>query len=139
MYRRIDIAEVPLISGNLATGMQIEVIQDQLKLLLGKIEVHHRQWYAVEGEVPNRIPGIFPLVRHGNDIVIDHMEPALVPNRAARRAERVNPMLLQPLIRIEVEVLLGPEHSCQSLTQYVRCVLSERLGRKITVERICFL
>jgi len=64
LYRRVDIAEVPLIGRDLPGWMQVRLAQQQIELLLGEIGVDGRQRESVKGEVPRGEPGIFPLVRH---------------------------------------------------------------------------
>ena len=48
------------------------------RLLLGEINVHQRQGDGVEGQVPDCVPGVLPLVRHGDDVRVVHVEPVLV-------------------------------------------------------------
>ena len=43
VHRRVDVAEVPLVRGNLAVRMDVEVPQHQQQLLFGEIEIHQRQ------------------------------------------------------------------------------------------------
>src|SRR5580704_16549530 len=52
MHRRIYVAEVPLIRGNLSTWMQVDCFGHQLQLLLGEIEIDQGERQRVEGEVP---------------------------------------------------------------------------------------
>ena len=68
VHRRIHIAEVPLVGGNLPIGVGIETAQHQQQLLLGEIEIHERQGKRVESQVPGGIPGVLPLVRHRDHV-----------------------------------------------------------------------
>ena len=106
VHRGIHIAEVPLVGGNLPIGVGIETAQHQQQLLLGEIEVDQRQGDRVEGQVPGRIPRVFPLVRHRNDVGVQHVKPVGIAHAAAAGwHERMTVVLLKPSIQIEV---VGP-------------------------------
>ncbi len=77
--RRVHVAEVPLVGGHLAVGVQVGAPQHQLHLLLGEVGVHDRERQRVEGQVPGRVPGILPLVGHRDDVLVQHVEPLRVP------------------------------------------------------------
>ena len=127
VHRRIHIAEVPLVGGNLPIGVGIETAQHQQELLLGEIEVHQRQGDRVEGQVPGRIPGILPLVRHRDHVGVQHVKPFRVPHAVAGGFhERMTLVLLQPLIQIEVVVLLAPQHSRQRLAVHPPFIFVQR-------------
>src|SRR6202034_555133 len=72
---RIDVAEVPFVSGNLTVGMKIPSTEYKLDLPLGEVDIHSRQRQSLKCEVPCRIPRILPFVRHRHDVVINHVEP----------------------------------------------------------------
>ena len=86
MHRRVDVAEVPLVGGNLAVGVHVALAQHQLQLLLAEIRIHKRQGEDVEGEIPGGVPGILPLVRHGDDVAVVHVVPVVVARRRLRIA-----------------------------------------------------
>ena len=44
----------------------------------GKLRVDHRQRDAVESQVPGGVPGIFPLVRHGQHVGVIEVQPVAV-------------------------------------------------------------
>ena len=88
MNRRVDVAEIPLVGGNLSGRMQVKGLQHQFELALGEIDVDRRERDGVKRQVPGGEPGIFPFVRHRNDGVIDHMRPFAVPRRLAPRLGR---------------------------------------------------
>ena len=124
MHRRVDVAEVPLIGRQLAVRVQVVVAQHQVELLLGEVGIDHAQRDHVEGQVPGRVPRVLPLVRHRDDVVIEHVRPlavahalALLPGQMAAGA-----MLVEPQVEVVVEVLLGPEHAGQRLAQHVGAV-----------------
>jgi hypothetical protein len=50
---------------------------------------------GVEGQIPGGVPGILPLVRHGDDVLVHHVEPFPIPQLPAARPERIHAMFLQ--------------------------------------------
>ena len=82
MDGRVHVAEVPLVGGDLAVRVQIVLAQHQVELLLAEVRVHQRERQDMEGEIPRRVPGILPLVRHGDDVGVVHVMPLLVARRA---------------------------------------------------------
>src|SRR3990167_11127651 len=73
----------------------------------------------MKAEVPGSIPGIFPLVGHGYHVVVYHVEPFPVPYvLPGPDGPDVGSMLPQPLVEIEIIVLLRPEHAGQRLTHH---------------------
>src|SRR5205814_756971 len=73
--RWIHITECPLIGRKLTIGMHIPLTQEQDELLLGEIGVDQRQRNTVECQVPCSVPGVFPGVRHRDDISSIEMPP----------------------------------------------------------------
>ena len=123
MDRRVDVAEVPLVSRDLAVRVHVVLAQHEAELLLAEIRVDERQGEHVEGEVPGRVPGVLPLVRHRDHIAVVHVVPVLVAGcNLPRRLEGVGPALLQPPVHVVVVELLGPEHARQRLPHHVRRV-----------------
>jgi hypothetical protein len=49
MHRRIHVADVPFVGGNLAVRMQIGVAQHQVELLLPEVQVHQRLSHDIGG------------------------------------------------------------------------------------------
>jgi hypothetical protein len=117
MDGRVHIPKVPLIGWNLPVGVQVVFPQHQHQLVLSKVWVNQADGNNVEGQVPRRIPGILPLVGHGNDVVVLHVEPFAVAHAPALidGGPGSDTPLPQPQIQIVVEVLLGPHHPGQSL------------------------
>ena len=135
--RGVHVAEVPLVRRHLAVGMAVEAAEHQEELLLGEVEVHERQRDRVERQVPGRVPGVLPLVGHGDDVAVQHVEPLGVADTTARSAEeRVSLVLLQPPVEVEVVVLLRPEHPREGLSVHPALVLAERSGRDPLVELV---
>ena len=138
--RRVHIAEVPLVGRDLSIGMEVQIVQHQRELPLGKVGIHHGEGDRVERQIPGRVPGILPLVRHRDDVVVDHVDPFPVPDVATVTAgQRVCPVFIQPRVEVEVVVLLRPEHPGERLPHDVGGILSDRRRRDRAVERIRFL
>jgi hypothetical protein len=98
MHRGIDVAEILLVRRKLTVRVLIDRLNDKIQLVFGKIPIHHLEGKGMEGQVPRGIPGVFPLVRHGDDGVVDHVEPIFIPHGAAAGLKKIGPMLLQPFI-----------------------------------------
>ena len=65
----------------------------------------------MKGQVPGRVPRIFPLVGHGNDVFVVEMDPVVIPpGPAFRRRWGECRIAFQPVGDDEVVELLGPEH-----------------------------
>ena len=78
---RIDIAEIPFVSGHLAVGMLVPFPHDDIELLLGELGIGQGQGNTVKGQVPRGVPGILPLVRHRHDAFVMQMPPFGVATR----------------------------------------------------------
>src|SRR5215472_18120254 len=78
----------------------------------------------MKGEVPGCEPGIFPLVRHGDDIGDDKVSPiAVAPVLPVLRRRWLTRIAIEPMLHIEVIELLVPQHSGEGLTLYSPHVL----------------
>src|SRR5450432_2816542 len=73
--RWIHIAEIPLVSRDLPVRMLIPFAQNDIELTLGKRRIDQSQWDAMKGQVPGRIPRIFPTIRHRHHPFIKEMAP----------------------------------------------------------------
>ena len=114
VHGRVDVAEVPLVGGDLPARVQVHIAEDELDLLPGERGIDHAQRHTVEGQVPRRVPGVFPAVGHGQDVPVLHVEPVPVPDIPALGiAQRMCLVLLQPAVEVEVVELLAPEHPGQ--------------------------
>ncbi len=86
MHRRVDVAERPFISGQLAIGVHIPVARQQQQLVLGEARIDQGHGNGMKGQVPGSVPWVFPFVRHQNDVGVVQMRPvgiASVPPRCA--------------------------------------------------------
>ena len=79
MHRRIHVAELPLIGGELAVGRLIPLAQQQRKLLLGEIGIHHGQGDGMKRQIPGGEPRVLPLVGHGEHVVVVDVNPGPIP------------------------------------------------------------
>src|SRR6516165_3292954 len=114
MNRRVCVVEGPFIRRDLAIRMQIALSQQNLDLVLGKINVDECQRAAMKSEVPGCEPRILPTVRHRDDIARLEMFPVTVAaaEAAHRRPQRIT---RQPALDVVVEKLLAPDHAGESL------------------------
>src|SRR5688572_2275460 len=62
VHRWVHITEIPLVRGNLSVRMHVSLAKEQVQLLLREIRIDHRERQRVKGEVPRRVPRVFPLV-----------------------------------------------------------------------------
>src|SRR4029078_6158542 len=81
--RRINVAKVPLISGNLPARGDITLPEHKIELFLPEVRVDQRQREHVKREIPGCVPRILPLVWHRDDVAVVHVMPAIVPRCAA--------------------------------------------------------
>ena len=126
VHRGVDVAEVPLVGGHLAAGVQVDSAKHQFHLLLGEVGVDDGERQRVEGQVPGRVPGVLPLVGHGDDVLVHHMVPLPVPEVAAAAIEGVGVVLVQPLVTVEEVELLGPEHAGDGLAHDIGRIRGDR-------------
>ena len=75
VHRRVHVAKSPLVRRKLPVGVHVPLAHHQHELLFGEIGVHQRQRHAVKGEIPRRVPRVFPLIRHGNHVGVVEMSP----------------------------------------------------------------
>ena len=93
VHRRIHIAERPLVRGQLPVGVHVPLAQQQHELLLREVGIDERQRHAVERQIPGRVPGILPLVRHRDDVGVVEVRPLVIAAAPAlgrrRRLQRI--------------------------------------------------
>src|SRR5262249_28852792 len=139
MDGRIDVAKIPLVRRNLAIGMEVEIAKHKELLLFGEIEINQRQGKGVKGEIPSCIPRIFPLIGHGDNVAVKHVEPfrvALGTTNAVQK--RMSVMLVQPTVKVEVIILLCPHHPRDCLPKDAAAlVFFQRRSRDSIKELIC--
>ncbi len=89
-------------------------------------------------KVPGSVPGVLPLIRHGNNVVVEHMEPFPVPNLFWPRSPGIYSVFLEPFINIVIVVLLRPQHAGQGLTHNFALLRRDGGGSQQIVEFVCF-
>ena len=140
MDGRIDIPEGPLVGRDLAVRVHVPLPGHQIQLGLGEVGIEPGQGDGMEGEVPGREPGVFPRVRHGEDIGAVQVHPggiaSLLPPRGRRRLAGI---AAQPGGDVEVEELLAPEHAREGLALHGPRRLGHRSGCEVPVEGIGLL
>mmetsp|Transcript_122492 Transcript_122492/g.305913 ORF Transcript_122492/g.305913 Transcript_122492/m.305913 type:complete len:246 (-) Transcript_122492:1094-1831(-) len=117
MHWGVHIGEVPFERRKLTIGMHVPLADNEPQLALGKVWVHQGQGEAMEGQIPRRIPGELPLIRHRDDVAVVHMIPIAISD--------VSPLLgrfwtrrvaFEESEEVKVVELLRPDHACKSLT-----------------------
>src|SRR5258705_11347482 len=108
MQRRIHVTEVPLISRNLSTWMEITLFEHDLELILSELDITGVKGYGVKCQVPRRVPRILPLIRHGDDVIVHHVEPILVPRFAYTEPKRLDRSFFLPFVQVEQLTYSGP-------------------------------
>ena len=109
MYRRVHVVERELIRRHLTVGVHVPLAEEQEHLMLRELRVRGAQSDDVERQVPSREPGIFPAVRHRQDISAVDVAPVAVPARETRaRRRRRDGIAIQPIPHDVVIELLGP-------------------------------
>ena len=133
MHRRIHIAERPLVSGDLPVGMHVPLAQHEHQLLLGKFRIHHRQRHAVKRQIPCRIPGILPLVGHGDDVGVVQMRPVgIAPVQPLGRRRRLPRISVEPGIHVVGVKLLAPQHAGEGLPLHpAQIVRAAGIGQRL--------
>ena len=134
--RRVHVAEVPLVGRHLPAGVQVHAPEHELHLVLREVGIHDRERERVEGQVPGRVPRVFPLVGHRDDVLVHHVEPLPVPELLAPVLEGARVVLLQPLVPVEEVELLGPEHAGERLSHHRGRVGGDRGWGHRAVERV---
>jgi len=134
--RRVDVAEVPLVGGDLPVWVQVLLAQHQLQLLLGKVRIDDVEGDDVKGQIPGRVPRVLPLVGHRDDVRVHHVGPLGVSDRRAAHAVGVDAVLVEPASDVVVEELLAPEHAGERLAHHARGVGRDARRRDRSVEGI---
>ncbi len=116
VHGRIHVAESPLVSRQLPVGMHIPFAKQEDELLFGEIGIHQREGHTVEGQIPGSVPGVFPFVGHGNDVVVVEVRPILIAAfPAVVRRLRPGGIAFEPGVHVIMVKLLGPKHAGERL------------------------
>ncbi len=124
----VDVTERPFVCGYLAVGVHVPFPRQEHQLALSEIRVDEGVIDGVKGEVPRREPGVFPLVGHGEYVLVIDVYPAVVPPQFPRLGGRgAEGVAVEPFLDDVIIKLLGPQHSRESLALYIREVRRERV------------
>ena len=114
--RRVHVAEVPLVGGQLAVRVHVPLAAHQEQLVLRRRRMGLREHDAVEREIPRGEPRVLPLVGHREDVVAVQVPPLGVPPGLARgRRRRLRRVALEPARDVVVIELLAPDHAGERL------------------------
>ncbi len=139
MDRRVHVAEIPLVGGQLPVRVQIPLAQQQHQLLFRELGVDERQRNAVEPEIPRGVPRVLPLVRHRNHVGVVEVRPLVIPAlEAFRRRGRLARIAVQPLADDVVVILLAPQQPRERLSHHVLAVVAQRGRDDVRVELVGF-
>ncbi len=120
VHRRVDVPERPFVGRDLAIGVHIPLAQEEGELMFRKVRVNEGQTNTVECQVPGRIPGIFPFIRHGDDVFVVDMPPvAIPPVLAFGRRGWARRVACQPLLHLIVVKLFAPQQPGQGLPHHL--------------------
>src|SRR5215469_8550529 len=78
MDRRVNVPKSPFISRNLPIWVHVPLAQEKKYLLFREIRIDRSESHTMKCKVPRRIPGIFPLVRHRNDVFVVQVRPFVI-------------------------------------------------------------
>src|SRR6516225_12496601 len=81
MHRRIQMGELPFVSGNLPAGMLELLEQHQKQLFFCELRVDQCERYGVKRQVPCGKPRVFPFVWHGQHAHGIEVPPMPVSNQ----------------------------------------------------------
>ena len=78
----------------------------------------------MKGEIPGREPGIFPLVRHREDVVGVDMAPGRIASVLAHaRRHGLQRIAVEPQAHVVAIELLRPDEACGRLTKHATTIL----------------
>src|SRR6266498_958444 len=119
----IYITERPLVCRQLPVRMHVPLAGHQHELFFRKLRVDQCQRDAVKRQVPCSVPGVFPLVRHGDDVGVVKIWPLMIAAaQTIFRRRRCFRIAFEPLLNYVMIELFRPKHSCERLPHYVACV-----------------
>ena len=138
VHRRVHVAQLPLVGGQLAVGVHVPVAAEQQELVFGKFGVEPGQRQTVESQVPGRVPGVLPGIGHRDDVLIIQVLPAgaVAAGAALGRRGRQRGVAGQPLRHVVVIELLAPEHARECLALHVAGIGIGQPGLQFLIELV---
>jgi hypothetical protein len=119
LNRGIDIAEIPFIGGQLTVRFHIPFPHNQQELVFGKAGINQGHGNALKSHIPCRVPGVFPFIGHGNDVLIFKMLPIVISSLFSSGIRGTDPIpIAQPFLHIKIIELFVPKKTGQCLTLY---------------------
>src|SRR5262249_15375399 len=137
-HRRIHIAEIPFVGGNVAVGMLVPFPNDEIELRLGESRIDERERDAMESEVPGRVPRVLPGIRHRHHAFVVKVAPSGIASLFSLfRWWRKCRIAFQPLVNDVVIKLLRPKHPSERLALN-RTFFSAQFSRtKLKIKLVC--
>ena len=115
--RRVGVAERPFVGRQLPVRMLVAILHQQQQLFLRECRIDQRERGRVKREIPRRVPRVFPLVRHRDNVRIAQMPPVgVAATLAAGRRGRLQRIAVHPASDVEEVILFRPQHARQRLT-----------------------
>ena len=78
LHRRIHVGKIPFVGGNLSVRMHVPFAHETERAAPSRIQDRSTPCYAMKSKIPRGVPGIFPLVRHRDDVGVVEMRPVVV-------------------------------------------------------------
>ena len=119
--------------------MHVPLAGQERELLFGKIRIDQGQRDTVKGQVPSGVPGVLPLVGHGDNVGVVEVSPfAVAAGLMTLWRCRFAGIAFEPGAEIVIIKLLGPEHPRKCLPLHPTCVLGEICGSTLGVKLVGF-
>ncbi|MNK48715.1 hypothetical protein D3C87_675500 [compost metagenome] len=136
--RRIHVIKVPFVSWHLSVRVHIPFFRHCNQLGFSEFRINHTKTHAMERQIPSRIPRIFPLVRHRDDVFVVKMLPIAVSDVAFSLNREIR-VAFQPFSNVVMIELFIPKQTCKSLSLDISLVLVFNIFLDVGVEIIRIL
>src|SRR5438094_1212412 len=137
VHGRVHVAEAPLVSRQLPVRVHEPLTAEKQQLVLGGRRVEMRERDTVEAQIPCRVPRVFPLVGHDEDVVAVEMPPGGVPSApACRGRSRLRGIAVEPALDVVVVELLAPHEAGEAATHDRRLLVRGAVGAERSVEGV---
>src|SRR6266536_4848134 len=115
---RIHITKSKFVSRHLAVRVHVPFAQEKIELPLREMRIDFRKRNHVESEIPCCEPGIFPFVRHRDDVAVEKMSPfAVAAEVSLWRRLGLRGIASEPVANDIIVKLLAPKQSGVSLAR----------------------
>ena len=139
MNWRVHVAKGPFVSRNLSVGMHVPFSRHQHQLFFSEYWIDQCKGYAVESQIPSRVPWILPLVGHRNNVRVVKVAPfAVATNNSGRWRGWLTRVAFKPLRDIEVVKLLRPNQARDGLPLYVALIFAVDIFLQVSKIVVCF-